>query len=284
VLRIGDFSQLAEISVRTLRLYDEMGLLKPARIDPFTDYRYYEVEQLPRLNRILALKDLGFTLDEVKHMIDAAPSVAQLQTMLDQRRDALEAQIRDDELRLQRVTARLRQIASEGSPPQFDIRIKDVEALTLVGIRHTVVHLADMPNVRGRYLDELYAGLKRALPPRHEPGVEVTLYHNTEYSDEGIDTEQAVIVSPKSVPALSGTLPAPLALTVLPAAQAAVTVFHGPFPDVVHGVRALYAWIGTNGYATCGAVREIHVFGREIDLTLENFTVTVELQLPVERS
>ncbi len=66
MLRIGDFARLAHVSIRTLRLYDENGLLKPARIDPFTDYLYYEFEQLPRLNRILALKDLGFSLDQIR--------------------------------------------------------------------------------------------------------------------------------------------------------------------------------------------------------------------------
>ena len=55
MLKIGDFSQLAQVSVRALRIYDEMGLLKPVHVDRFSGYRYYEAEQLPRLNRIIAL-------------------------------------------------------------------------------------------------------------------------------------------------------------------------------------------------------------------------------------
>lgn len=58
--KIGDFSQLGQVSVRTLRLYDELNLIKPAETDKWTGYRYYTLDQLPRLNRILALKDLGF--------------------------------------------------------------------------------------------------------------------------------------------------------------------------------------------------------------------------------
>lgn len=72
MLRIGEFSQLAQISIRTLRLYDEMGLFKPAQIDRFTEYRYYNVEQLPRLNRILALKDLGLSLFNYTTWLDRA--------------------------------------------------------------------------------------------------------------------------------------------------------------------------------------------------------------------
>ncbi len=70
MFRIGDFSKLGQVTVRTLRLYDELGLFKPARTDKFTDYRYYAIEQLPRLNRILALKDLGFSLEEISALLD----------------------------------------------------------------------------------------------------------------------------------------------------------------------------------------------------------------------
>lgn len=60
MLKIGDFSKLSRVSVRMLRHYDEIGLLKPAKIDPFTDYRYYSEAQLPMICRITSLKDMGF--------------------------------------------------------------------------------------------------------------------------------------------------------------------------------------------------------------------------------
>ncbi|HRE27216.1 MAG TPA: MerR family transcriptional regulator, partial [Anaerolineales bacterium] len=65
MIRIGDFSKLSQVTVKALRLYDEMGLLKPVVVDTFTSYRYYEFNQLPRLYRILALKDLGLSLEEI---------------------------------------------------------------------------------------------------------------------------------------------------------------------------------------------------------------------------
>ncbi|NMC53344.1 MAG: MerR family transcriptional regulator, partial [Chloroflexi bacterium] len=69
MIKIGDFSNLAHVTVKTLHHYDQIGLLRPAHIDRFTGYRYYTLEQLARLNRILALKDLGFSLDEVRQML-----------------------------------------------------------------------------------------------------------------------------------------------------------------------------------------------------------------------
>ena len=69
MIKIGDFSRLSRVSVRMLRYYDDLGLFAPARVDRFTDYRYYTADQLPRLNRILALQDLGFTLQEIKQLL-----------------------------------------------------------------------------------------------------------------------------------------------------------------------------------------------------------------------
>ncbi len=281
MLRIGDFSQLAQISVRTLRLYDEMDLLKPARVDPFTDYRYYTIEQLPRLNRILVLKDLGFALDDIKHMLAGSLSAAELQAMLEQRQREIDQQIRDEQQRLTRVARRLQRIALEGQAPPFDVRLKSINGYAVAGVRRIVGQLDDMPIARRNVLTKLYETLAKRLPPRHEPGPELALYHNTEYSDTDIDMELAVTLEPRSLAALQTQQLDEVQVRTLPPTEAAATIFHGPFPDVANAISALYGWIGEHGYASSGPMRELHVFGREIDLTPDNFVVTVELQLPV---
>lgn len=65
MFKISEFSRFTRVSVKMLRHYDEIGLLRPAHIDPVNNYRYYSADQLPRLNRIIALKDLGFSLSEI---------------------------------------------------------------------------------------------------------------------------------------------------------------------------------------------------------------------------
>ena len=69
MFRIGEFSKLMQVSVRMLRYYDEVGLLKPAQSDPWTGYRMYSVEQIPVLNRILYLQDCGFTVAEIEGLV-----------------------------------------------------------------------------------------------------------------------------------------------------------------------------------------------------------------------
>ena len=82
MIKIGDFARLCQISVVTLRHYDDVGLIKPVQVDPFTGYRYYAVGQLPRLNRILALKDLGFSLEQIATVLAEDLNPDQLRGML----------------------------------------------------------------------------------------------------------------------------------------------------------------------------------------------------------
>jgi len=82
MFRIGEFSKLSQVTVKALRYYDEIGLLKPAKVDPFTGYRYYSADQLPRLNRILALKDLGLSLAQISRLLDGDLPPAQIRGML----------------------------------------------------------------------------------------------------------------------------------------------------------------------------------------------------------
>ena len=112
---IGDFARSGRVSVRMLRHYDAIGLLRPASVDPFTGYRSYRAEQLARLNRVVALKDLGFTLDQVATIVDDEIDVDELRGMLRLRRAELREQIAADAARLARVEARLRIIEREGA-------------------------------------------------------------------------------------------------------------------------------------------------------------------------
>jgi len=82
MLKIGEFSKLAHVTVKTLRHYSQIGLLKPAHIDHFSGYRYYTLNQLPRLNRILALKESGFSLEEVTRLLDEDMTAVELRSLL----------------------------------------------------------------------------------------------------------------------------------------------------------------------------------------------------------
>ncbi|HYB02519.1 MAG TPA: helix-turn-helix domain-containing protein, partial [Ktedonobacteraceae bacterium] len=138
MFRIGDFAKIARVSVKTLHHYDEIDLLKPEVVHATTGYRFYTIDQLPRLNRILALKDLGFTLNQVRSMLSGNPSPLEIRGMLRLKEAELENLIQEEQERLERVKVRLKQIEREGTLQDYDILVRPVEPRTIVSTRGTI--------------------------------------------------------------------------------------------------------------------------------------------------
>jgi DNA-binding transcriptional MerR regulator len=133
--RVSEFAKLAQVSVRLLHHYDRIGLLKPAFIDPMTSYRRYELVQLHRLNRILALRDLGFSLTQIAEMISQDISPEQVRTMYEQKSHELREQIARDSLRLAQAELRLQYIEAEAQQTVPDIILKKIEAVPALVVR-----------------------------------------------------------------------------------------------------------------------------------------------------
>src|SRR5260370_17384368 len=103
----GEFSQISRVSKRLLHYYDEIGVLKAARIDPQTGYRYCSASQLPHLNRILALRDLGLTLDHIAVMMQTDVSDEEIHGMLLMKKAELEHMLQEDMHRLKLIKRQL---------------------------------------------------------------------------------------------------------------------------------------------------------------------------------
>src|SRR5262245_51092830 len=129
MIKIGEFSKLVQVPVPTLRYYDQVGLLKPVKVDPFTGYRYYSVNQLPRLNRILALKGLGFSLEQIGAALDEGLTPEQMRGMLRLRHAQISQQLVEVKNQLLEVEMRLHQIEREDQLSSYDVILKQVEPL-----------------------------------------------------------------------------------------------------------------------------------------------------------
>src|SRR5262249_36579672 len=115
MFRIGDFSRIARVSARLLRFYDELGLFSPAHADPRTGYRSYTMAQLAELNRITVLKELGFSLEQIGHMLKSPPEPAELRNLLLMRRNDVERTLTLEAQRLRHIETRIAQIEAEGA-------------------------------------------------------------------------------------------------------------------------------------------------------------------------
>ena len=162
MIKIGDFARLAQVSVVTLRHYDEIGLLKPAAVDPFTGYRYYSTAQLPRLNRILALKELGFSLEQIARTLAGGLTPEQLRGMLMLKRAETEQRLAEEQERLSRIEARLKQIETEDRMPEYEVVLKTAPAMWVAACRVTIPTNDQVPG----YLRPAYAAVYELIQER----------------------------------------------------------------------------------------------------------------------
>ncbi len=256
MVRIGDFARLAQVPTRPFRLYDRLGLLKPAVIAPFTDYRYYTINQLPRLNRILALKDLGFSLDQIARLLKQDLSAEELKGLLRLKQAEAEEQLRAMQDRLTRVAARLKQIELEEMMPDYEIVLKKIQAA------------AEDPNCRAcqglKYMQSQTQApedvfIKRveaqSQPPFNiDPTTRAVFFMRSRPTSEGFPIEDA-LVPPGSAHDLV-TLPFVQAHTLPGVELAATTVHTGNRDTLPQACRALIAWIESNGYQVAGHYQE----------------------------
>lgn len=249
MFKIADFSRFTRVSVKMLRHYDELGLLRPARVDPESGYRYYTADQLPRLNRIIALKDLGFGLDQVAGMLDERLPADELRGMLRLRRAELEAQVAAAARRLAVVEERLRQIEQEAAPPRYDVVFRPVPPLQVANLRATVTG-------EGPAIAQLFAELEHhvAAERNRAPGTPLAIFHDAEYREQGTDVELAVPTHRPTAPA------GRVAPRLLPGAElVACAVYTGGYERTEEALQAILRAVAAAGYVAAGPWREVYL-------------------------
>ncbi len=271
MIKIGDFARLSQVSVPTLRHYDEMGLLKPVKVDPFTGYRYYSVSQLPRLNRILALKDLGFSLEQIESVLSGDPTLDQLRGMLKLKQAEVEQHLADEEARLKRIAARLRQIEQEDKMSDYDVVLKTVAPMLIASRTVTIPTNDQVP----AYIDPAYGMVSQHI---QEHGAKATgpclaIWHQAAEVHAN-EVAEAVIPIDRTIPSSDD-----VKVYELPATQVASVVHHGAFENFVQEHTTLLKWIEANGYQIVGPYREIYI---QHDRSNMNDSAT-EIQYPVAK-
>ncbi|WP_433358357.1 MerR family transcriptional regulator [Micromonospora saelicesensis] len=251
---IGDFARLGRVSVRMLRHYDSIGLLPPASVDPHTGYRFYRADQLRRLNRVIALKELGLTLEQVRAIVDDAVDVAELRGMLRLRRSQLAEQLAADTARLTAVEARLRMIESEGRMTTQDVVLKEIASVRVAEL--TAVAPSYQGEDIGPVIQPLYPELFRRLDAAGitPTGPAVAWYEPADPGGDAVVVHAGVLVDAAPSAALDVTV------RDLPELRHAATIIHhGAMDDVEPSMQALARWIEENGYRTDGFAREVYL-------------------------
>ena len=277
MFRIGEFSRIARVSCRLLRFYDEIGLLKPGAVDPATGYRFYTSEHLRRLNRILVLKDLGLSLEQIGKVIDESVSPEQLRAMLLLRRTDVERALGEETARLRSIEARIAQIDREGDDTPDDVLIRAEPAHQVITLRETVASFAE---ARALIFD-LMQGIPR-LVPRSALGTLLAIAHSPEFEPDRIDVEIGYVLNgdpPASSPAIGGRA---LCIRELPAVSCMATCVRVGLPEQAHLITGkVGGFVEAHGYSLVGPSREVFLQPPRPDRMQDS---VVEMQFPVERS
>jgi effector-binding domain-containing protein len=270
MFKIGEFSRLSHVTVKTLRYYDEIGLLKPAEVDRFTNYRYYSASQLPRLNRILALKDLGLSLDEITRLLEDDLPPEQIRGMLRLKQVEIREQLEEEQARLARVERRLRQIEQEETMPRQEVALKEVSSQPVASLRDIIPTFGHLDQLFGEIF--AYLGQHRISPI----GPPIGIYHDEEFREQDADVEVAV---PVAGPVPEGER---VKARELRGFDMACIVHQGSYETIGGTYGQVMGWIEANDYRIAGPSREIYLQGPESGD--DPSTYVTEIQVPVQKA
>lgn len=247
MLKIGEFSKLSRVSVRMLRHYDEIGLLKPAETNSFTDYRYYREDQLPTVCRITALKDMGFSLADITRILGIYDDRARLERFFSERKEELEALSRDTARKLTLLEAARERLRKEETM-SYDVTLRTIPERYAATVRMTIPRYEEEGMVWGILTEETC----RMSLAEADPCLRAVTFLDGEYKEENVE-----VMAWKTV---KGSYPDTerVRFRTLPEVKVASCVYKGSYRLIVEVYAAVVAWIETNGYVCDGPMFNIY--------------------------
>lgn len=270
MFKIGDFSRLSFVTVKTLRYYDKIGLLKPVNADRFTGYRYYSVAQLPQLNYIVTLKKMGLSLEEIAILVNNNLTTHQMRDIFILKKGELRQRVEDDQRKLEQIEELLKQIEKEGKMPDYQISIKKVEPQLIASIRAVLPTYSHLGQLYGELIPYLYS--KKGKPT----GPTIYICHDSEYKEKDVDLEAAIPIA-EAIPSTDR-----IKVYELPGIEEAVcTIYKGPYEDIGDAYSAIMSWTENNCYQITGPDRELYLTSPAD--TQDPAEYVTEIQFPVKK-
>lgn len=245
---IGIFSKINKVTTKTLRHYEKVGLLAPEYVDESTRYRYYTSSQIPKLHRIVALKQMGLSLIEIKSVIESEESIKQI---LIEKEEEILTLIKEEEAKLAKLRHYLNQL--EGEFDMADIMIKSLPKVKVASMRQVIKGYDELfelcPHVMGPEMKRL--GCICAVPSYC-----FNIYHDGEYKEFDIDVEicEAVTELKEDTNLLKFK-------EIEAEKMAACILHHGPYSSLARSYASVFKWIEDNGYEVIDSPRESYIDG-----------------------
>lgn len=269
MIKIGEFAKLGCVSIKALRHYDRLALLKPAKVDIYTGYRYYELDQLQRLNEILLFKLMGFSLDKVARLLQRSTADEVTQMLTSQ-----EAQLRaqQDEVRQRLTWLNAMRTSLVNDANRFQIILKSQPEMQLTVIEDHVMQ--DGRQAQQQVIQRLCKQLEDLMPEGKRFG-DAPYWLASECGDAEPDTDFLCVQV--GLPFTMKNAQLPLRQRTIPARENILSTLYDPEAVQAEEARlALFEWTQRSGYHFEGPFYELHLQDRE--------TTLIELQREVSRS
>lgn len=270
MFKIGEFSKLTQVSVRMLRHYDETGLLKPAKTDPWTGYRMYSAEQIPVLNKIIYLRDSGFQVAEIAAALNSNNDLSIVE-QLDRKYEEIQSDIQSARDRLRKIELARKELLSGRDEMHYNITIKAIPGYQVLSLRKVI------PDYYAE--GDLWKELSEFA---QQQKIEITdeafsIYYDEDYREENVDVELCAVV--KRAGQDSGLFHF---RQTEPVSMMACTMVYGPFSNIAAAYLSFARWLQNNSqYKMKSRNRQIVHRGPWNEEDPQNYLT--EIQIPVEK-
>lgn len=248
MFRIGEFSQIVRVSPRMLRHYEKCGLFYPAEIDKVNGYRLYSAAQIPLIHRVIALKEMGFSISEITSIIDSFDEKDDIEEVLHNKSKEIYASIKEEKKKIAKLSSILERVKKGNFTLTCqDIVLKKISEIKVVSLRKVVPDYS--------YQEDLWRELYLFIDKNNYYSIledqVISIYHELEHKEECVDIEVAIIV--KELKDSYGEFQFK-ELECIP--NAATVVCNGSYEEILpEGEAHLAKWIEENGYKIIGSER-----------------------------
>lgn len=270
LFKIGEFSKLTQVSIRMLRYYDETGLLRPAEIDKFTNYRLYSTEQISLLNKIIFLRDLGFNVSEIALALNGWDDEF-ITNLLDNKRLEIEKAIKTEQDKLSKIDLAKRDIQREKIAIHYNVLIKSIPSYQVFSLRRVVPDYY----AEGLLWKEMSAFAEKNNIPISSNTF--SIYHDPDYKETNVDIEICAHVHRMGKDTNGFTY-----RNTEPVAIMACTMVYGPFENIAGAYLGFASWLQEHSqYSMGGHSRQIVHRGPWNEETPDNYLT--EIQVPLRK-
>ena len=250
MLKIGDFSKLCKVTVKALRYYDELGILKPDYIDPANGYRYYQVNKLRTVSKIVNYKEMGFSLDQVAYILLNNPGPGDIYKMLVSKKTEIKSMILSGKKKLTKVQSAMNELKGEKIMNQ--VVLKTLPEVIVASMRMKLEKYGDLHTA----VPEKKKKMKLHNDICQDPFYCFNINHDKEHKETDVDIEicEAVTAMKKNADGI-------IYKKIERVEEAACYYHKGPYSSLGDAYAEVYEWIEKNNYSVTGKPRESVIDG-----------------------